>query len=58
MKQGLGLLVLAVVLVAVSLWMGGSSDESIAGNAGATAIAACVAGIVGAVMVARSRMRD
>lgn len=58
MKQGLQVLGLAVVLVVVALVLSESANERAAANAGPTFAAACVAGIVGAVMVARSRMRD
>lgn len=56
MRQGLGLLALAVVLVIASLWMGGSSDPSIEGNAGPTGLAAMASAVVGAVIVARALM--
>lgn len=58
MKQGLGLMGLAAVLVVVFFWMDASSDEQIAANAGPTAIAAAVCLIAGAVMVARGLMPD
>jgi hypothetical protein len=56
MKTGLQLMGLAVVLVVVALLLGESSNERAAANAGSTAIAACVAGIIGAVMVSRALM--
>ncbi len=58
MKQGLGLMGLAAALVFISVLMGGSSSESIAGNAGPTALAACVCAVVAVVMIARSLMSD
>jgi len=56
MKQGLGLMALAAALVVASLWMSGNPDVAVDANSGPTAIAACVAAIVGAVLMARSLM--
>lgn len=43
----------ACVLVAASLWAGESGTEAIAKNAGQFAIVACLAAVVGAVLISR-----
>ena len=56
MKTGLQVMGLAAVLVVVALVLSESANERAAANAGPTFLAACVAGIIGAVLVSRALM--